>query len=184
VTQDYFGYAQSTVADAPQRFVQGSVESVWETLLEAGALGSGIGTATQGGQHLGIRVAETWQESGPSKLMVEIGIPGILGALVLALALGRFAVASVRRTQGSAAATLQLGLLAFLAANIACFTISHQIYSDLTILNMTAFLLGLGLSAPEWSAARKAVVNNQVATRPARVLRAVPSLPRASGVPE
>ncbi len=176
IKAEYYGYAQSTVGEAPQRFVEGTWSGVWETLAESGALGSGIGTATQGGQHLGIRVADTWQESGPTKLAVELGLPGLVGALALVYALARSAAVSLARASSGRRGSLPLGLFAFSIANVACFTISHQIYSDMTVLNLSAFFFGVALSAPSWAAAHQ-----QPAT-PARQAPLWASAPPATSV--
>jgi hypothetical protein len=155
ISEDYYGYAQTAVSAAPKRFVEGSWDSVWYTFLQSGWLGSGIGSATQGSHHLGIRVAETWQESGPSKLMVELGVPGLIGAALLLIAIGRSALASIRRVPPTSfIVSLQIGLFAFCAASGICFIVSHQIYSDLTVLNLSGFFFGAALSAPDWSGAR------------------------------
>jgi hypothetical protein len=155
ITEGYFGYAQTTVAAAPQRLIEGSWSSVWYTFVQSGWLGRGIGSATQGSHHLGVRVAETWQESGPSKLMVELGVPGLLGATVLALAFARSVLASARQVASvQSFLSLQIGLFAFCSASAVCFIVSHQIYSDMTVLNLSGFILGAALSAPTWAQER------------------------------
>jgi hypothetical protein len=162
ISDDYFGYAQTAVSAAPQRLVEGSWDSVWYTFLQSGWLGSGIGSATQGSHHLGIRVAQTWQESGPSKLMVELGVPGVIGATLLLVAIVRSALGASRQAGSHSVLPLQVGLLAFSTASGLCFIVSHQIYSDLTVLNLSGFLLGAALSAPHWAGVRQLTVQHSV----------------------
>jgi hypothetical protein len=174
VSADYFGYAESTIGDAPHRLLEGTWSGVWGTFEQSGALGSGIGTATQGGQHLGIHVADTWQESGPTKLAVELGAPGLLGALVLAFFMAKSAATVLGRARSRDSGSLVLALLAFTAANVVCFTISHQIYGDLTVLDLTALLFGAALAAGQSPTANRS-------TPPAA--DSAPGLSRAGGPP-
>jgi hypothetical protein len=126
-----------------------------QTLLQSGFLGRGIGSATQGGQHLGPGLEQSWQESGPSKLMVELGVPGFVCALLLAVALGRAGWAALRRIPATPLGGLQVGLSGMMIANAASFIVSHQIFGDLLIVCLTSLWLGITLSSPRWARARE-----------------------------
>ncbi len=145
ISEDYYAYALSATQEGRSRVVSSAWDQVWETVRQSGLLGAGIGVATQGAQHLGRPDVLGWQESGPSRLMVELGLPGFLGAFFLAYALARTYVR--RLAQASSAPNLSLGLVAFAAANAASFTVSHQVYGDLFISSLTSFLVGAGLSS-------------------------------------
>jgi hypothetical protein len=102
-------------------------------------------------RHLGTDVQQSWQESGPSKIAVELGLPGLLAALILGLATLRACAVAVRRTPFSAPGSqLQLGLTAVVAANAASFVVSHQIYTDMLVVHLTAVALGIALAGPQW----------------------------------
>lgn len=159
VADDYYQYAASTAADAPERLSQGVVGSVLTTLRQSGLLGRGIGSATQGGQHLGPGIEQSWQESGSSKLMAELGLPGFASALVLAVVIGRAAYRVVRKAgHAQPGAGLAAALAGITLANGAAFLVSHQVYGDLTVMALSSTCLGLLLSAPRWNAAAGDVV--------------------------
>jgi len=154
VHQNYLTYAATTTLDAPERFLSGTVGAVYWTVVQSGWLGRGIGVASQGMRHLGTNVDLGWQESGPSKLAVELGIPGMVCALLLALALARACLNAMRWVpQRTLEFKLLIGLLGIAIANASSFFVSHQIYSDLTVIGLSAFFIGAALSAPRWSRA-------------------------------
>jgi hypothetical protein len=151
VSEEYFAYASSASIDSGARILDGAWGSVWGTLYQTGFLGAGIGSASQGMRHLGTDVQQSWQESGPSKIAVELGLPGLLAALILGLATLRSCAVAVRRTPFSAPGSqLQLGLTAVVAANAASFVVSHQIYTDMLVVHLTAVALGIALAGPQW----------------------------------
>jgi hypothetical protein len=76
--------------------------------------------------------------------MVELGVPGFVLSLFLAIVLAK---ACLRRVDMlSPAPSLSLGLIAFAAANAAAFSVSHQVYGDMSIASLTAFFFGASLS--------------------------------------
>lgn len=151
VGQEYYAYAVSIATDAPRRLSEGTFGAVWFTLVESGFLGGGIGAASQGAQHLGPGGAQGWQESGAAKLMVELGVPGFVCGLFVALQLGRACLSALRRSSPQAPAHyLQVGVLGMVVANAAAFMVSHQVYGDLLIMTLAAFFVGVALSGPRW----------------------------------
>jgi hypothetical protein len=162
--RDYYGLASTMVVDAPSRFVEATWGSVWGTYLQTGLLGNGIGTASQGRQHLAVQVGPTWQESGPSKLMVEIGLPGTVCALLLASRLGRALLATTRTAAKRAMRPeLALSLVAMTAANAASFAVSHQTYSDTLVVALSAAFAGMALAS-----GRSVPAQQQIAGKPSR----------------
>jgi hypothetical protein len=154
VQSGYYTYAASTRDDASERLMETAFGAVWESFRQSGPFGRGIGSASQGTQHIGMEEARGWQESGLSKLAVELGAPGMICALVLAVAVARGCVRVIKNSpRGGTDAPLQIGLAAFLVANAASFLISHQVYGDPLVLILTAFVLGVVLSSARWSRA-------------------------------
>ena len=136
----YVHGAQSTRTELLQRFEGGAVE----TVRQFGWLGAGLGAATQGAQHLAPQGRILgWQEAGLGKLVVELGVPGVIalaffGAITVSLLLRLTAIGDV---PGSSQ-LLRAGLFAFLAANVVNFMSSAQAYSDPVLTLLTAFMVG------------------------------------------
>lgn len=150
---EYYAYAYSIASDAPRRLQEGTFGAVWWTLVQSGALGAGIGSASQGMQHLGGGVTQGWQESGVSKLVAELGVPGLVCGLLAALQLVRAGLRALRQSaQSSPAHSLVIGLGGMAVANAASFVVSHQVYGDLLVMTLSAFFVGVLLSAPRWCA--------------------------------
>ncbi len=168
---EYYAYAASIASDAPRRLQEGTFGAVWWTLVQSGALGAGIGSASQGMQHLGAGVgAQGWQESGVSKLVAELGLPGLACGLLVALQLALAGLRAVRQSAVSSPShSLVVGLGGMALANAASFVVSHQVYGDLLVMTLSAFFVGALLSAPRWCAAPLA--------QPARPARRAPVAP-------
>jgi O-antigen ligase len=115
-----------------------------ETIAQYGMLGAGLGSATQGAYHVaGAENLGGWQEGGLGKLAIELGLPGLLAAVLLAVALIKMMLAisahpDIPESSQFARATL-FGLV---IANIANFLASAQSYSDPVLTLISAFLLG------------------------------------------
>jgi hypothetical protein len=151
VGPEYYAYAASIASDAPRRLQEGTFSAVWWTLVQSGALGAGIGSASQGMQHLGGGVAQGWQESGVSKLVAELGLLGLVCGLLAAVQLVRAGLRALRLSPAdSRDHALVLGLAGMAVANAASFGVSHQVYGDLLVMTLSAFLVGVLLSAPRW----------------------------------
>lgn len=136
----YVQGTHSTRTEVFQRFEGGAVE----TIRQFGWLGAGLGAATQGAQYLAPegRVLG-WQEAGLGKLVVELGVPGVLalayfGLVSVSLLLRLTAIGDV---QGSSQ-LLRAGLFALVAANVVNFMSSAQAYSDPVLTLLTAFMAG------------------------------------------
>src|SRR5690606_3503505 len=74
--------------DAAESIQGQGFAAVAETFRQSGFLGEGLGFATPGAHNLHAARPRTWQESAPSRIMVELGVPGALGFLLVMLNLG------------------------------------------------------------------------------------------------
>jgi hypothetical protein len=149
IETSYYAYAISVQQETAGRVWTSSWGDLWQTLAQAGVLGAGLGSASQGTQHIGSAPQRSWQEGGLSKLLVELGLPGLLCALALAAALAR----ALARSLGFASAPggrLLVGVIAFCTANAASFVVSHQVYGDLLVMTLTAFFTGVALAGRRW----------------------------------
>lgn len=117
---------------------------LFDTIEQFGFMGAGLGTATQGVQHLLGNTAQVgWQEGGLGKLAIELGVPGLFAAAL-------FAYAAVRMMMRITAVrdlpeTSQIGrviLFALIVANVANFLASAQAYSDPVLALITCFWVG------------------------------------------
>lgn len=122
--------------------------SVVGTFQQSGFWGSGFGFASPGAQNIPFARPRIWQESGASRLMVELGLPGMLAFLGLTLEFFRSALRTARmqvasQNQGS---LLCISLLAFVFANFASLGISGQILADPFIASFIGISLGMQLS--------------------------------------
>jgi hypothetical protein len=165
--ESYALRGSSVFADLPKR-----VNNVgWQPLVWSvetfGWLGAGLGTGSQGTQeviekHIGNR----WgAEGGLGKVGMELGVPGLLVLLWLGRALGHHLheqltpVAKISPQH----ARMAFGLLSFLIANAATFSVATQAYSDLFILLILGWCLGFLLAMPTLAA--NAIAQTQQRTR-------------------
>lgn len=161
VHESYYVYAATLPRDVSTRLFQDSVSSVVSTFNQSGPLGRGIGTASQGTQHLGLETARGWQEGGLSKLAVELGMPGLVCAIALFVSFARHCNTALKAPSSSPPlSALKVGVLGFVVANGFSFLVSHQVYGDPLIMMMTAFMLGAVLASTSWGedAARSRLV--------------------------
>jgi hypothetical protein len=148
----YMQRSITAFADAPERFTNLGLGSIEWAFNRSGMLGKGAGTGSQGAQHFGggtVLVGGAG-EGGLGKIMVELGIPGLLltAWLGIALALYSWQILKLTREQDAETATLAYGLIAFVAANIPVFISASQVYGDPFVLLMLGWLFGLFLSMP------------------------------------
>jgi hypothetical protein len=155
--QEYADYAQTTITQGNQRLQVNVIGGVVGSVQQAGILGYGLGTATQGRYHAARRIygesgqfIKAWQEDGISRVFAEMGVFGailVLFAVVLGLKACRRALKMV--PAHNRIAELQMGLAGIIAASAASFVISHQAFSgDPCSMLFVAFLLGVMLSGP------------------------------------
>ena len=148
---------------------------MFETIQQFGIFGAGLGTATQGVRHLLGRDDNIgWQEGGLGKLTMELGVPGLIAAIVFAFVLGRFLLRiSGAPDEPETSQVIRTGLFAITAANVANFLASAQAYSDATLTLTTAFLLGCLLATARFADDRRS--EREAATVAAGTPRAVPA---------
>lgn len=144
----YVGVGSST---ATARLSSSGIRSIWTTFEQSGFFGEGMGAAATGARFGGASGIKTWQESGTSKVMVELGVMGFIAALLFSLAVFRALITLLRGMPPQAPDSLLfVGLLGILIANLASFVVSHQAFGDPFIVVLSGLLLGVALSAPRW----------------------------------
>jgi hypothetical protein len=131
------------------RIEKHSIDSVIGTYIQSGIFGEGLGTATQGAQHISASRPRTWQEGGLSRVMVETGLPGFICFIYLTIILFFTIWYKIIKNPvfyDSADFSLRAGLTAFIFANAISFIVSHQIFGDPLIICFVSILFGSILS--------------------------------------
>ena len=138
-TSVYTRGAVATRGEIGQRFEGG----VMQTFREVGYMGAGLGTATQGVHHLLGSSSIGWQEGGLGKVAMEVGLPGLLALMVMAVIVVRMLMILTRigDVPGSSQ-FIRVMLFAIVMANIAGFIASAQAYTDAVLALTTGFLMG------------------------------------------
>jgi hypothetical protein len=136
-------YAAAAVASSSE--LTGRLEGgVMETIRQFGILGAGLGTATQGVQHvLGPEKSLSWQEGGLGKLAIELGLPGLFAVALLAFT----AIRLMMRISGlpdhpSTSQIARAALFGLVIANMVNFMASAQTYSDPVLTILACFFTG------------------------------------------
>jgi len=140
------------VEEAEEQILRHGVVSVAETLRQAGFWGYGLGMGQQGVHHLQADMPRTWQESGPTKLVAELGVPGTLLFFFLIARFARTALEVLRRTAGSEDFYVSAGIMAILAANLTAGIVSAQIYGDPFVSILLGLLAGMLYAGAGWRA--------------------------------
>ena len=152
IDSEYTDYATTTVTEARERLESGLINATLKTFRQSGILGAGLGSATQGRHYVSSTEWQHgtagWQEDGISRMLVELGLPGVI---LMAVALGSLVTITLGLVRdsvpGSLAHSLQIALVGFVVANIASFMVSHQIYTgDPNAVLFVTFTLGIAWS--------------------------------------
>jgi hypothetical protein len=143
-----FTYYTEGALDASSQVERHAFESVIATFRQSGFFGSGLGVAAPGSQYLQVARPRVWQESGPSRLMVELGVPGFIAVLLLLWsALRQACVVGIQQARlGLFDVVYPLGLLSFTLVNLMSLVVSGQILADPFIASFCAITFGLVLS--------------------------------------
>lgn len=149
---EYTAYASTIVSDAPDRISTNILGGALETMQRTGLLGAGLGTGTQGRYYLNVqsgRAARGWQEDGFSRLFLELGLPGVILAMVSALCVATsFEASSKLIPRDHRLRDLQLMLVAVIIGDMASFIIAHQHFSGdpasaLLVMLLAGAVLGM-----------------------------------------
>lgn len=151
ISDGHLDYASTLLTEGGHRTNEIIAGSVFSTLRTSGVLGAGLGTTTQGRQHVMKQGApRAWQEDGGSRLFMELGVFGVVFVAFAFIAFGQAAVAAIRSIPARhPLQLLQIGVAAVVLANLASFLISHQQYSgDPAFGMMVCMLVGFVMSCP------------------------------------
>ena len=188
----YQRYAERSATvrfDVSDRFIGLGLEPVQWAIGGFGWLGGGLGVASQGAQHFGggAEVFGGAGEGGLGKITAELGVPGLVIALWFGFAALRYGwhVLVFNSQRATSVARLAYGLVAFLIANLAVFSIATQLFGDLFVLLILGMIAGFFLSTPvlaERERAERGAPRDPVPS-PRRVAVPVAGWARRSGRP-
>ncbi len=141
-------YYTETLDETGPSVQEHGYHAVLESYYDAGFFGKGMGVAAPGLLQIKVARPRVWQESGPSRVMVELGVPG---ALALMFLLGNIIYAGWQVTSrhlraDSAASPYAVGLFAFFLANAGGLVVSGQILADPFVSAFLGLSIGMVLS--------------------------------------
>lgn len=147
----YYARGLSVFGDADERFRELGLGSIKWAIDRVGLFGGGVGIAAQGTGSMGINVAGGAGEGGMGRIVVELGVPGILLVLWLLIETIKFFAKALGfvSIEDSSEARFAIGVAAFIAANIPTYIVASQVYGDLYILIFLGFLAGFIFSLPK-----------------------------------
>ena len=145
----YSERASTVFEDVPRRIMDLGVKPVSWAIEQHGWLGAGVGAGSQGTRHFGAEASGA-AEGGLGKVTVELGLPGLLLAFWLAFAAIRYvgAILRIMAAKAPRSANFAFGMVAFLLANVAAFSVATQAYADIFILLSLGWVFGFLLSLP------------------------------------
>lgn len=136
--------------DALERFEQLGIGSVRWAYDTGGIVGLGTGAGAQGTQHIAGTTIQGSAEGGLGRIMLELGVLGLLLAVVCSMAV----FGTVRRCLRDAYHStdqlykLALGAVAFVGANVPIFIGAAQVFGDPFVLIILGMNLGFVLAVP------------------------------------
>jgi hypothetical protein len=147
---NYFRFAETSQTEGYDRLSKAGIGGFIETIRQAGVMGYGLGTATQGGAQLAKHDKRTWQEDGISRFAAEFGIPGSFFVLCALYGLAGCVWKAIKSLPfDSRASAIQFDFLGLVGANAASFVVSHQAYSgDPSAIAIASLSLGYVLAIP------------------------------------
>jgi hypothetical protein len=143
---------QTVWGDLYARLVTFGSGTVKIALEASGLLGAGVGAAAQGAASLGKGAQGNFGagEGGLAKIIFELGAAGFLLVLVTIGLLGKLFIRIIGelRYAPPSYGLLNLGLVAYLIANVLNFTTASQVYGDPFVLIILGLSAGFILASP------------------------------------
>jgi hypothetical protein len=145
----YLATAESGLTAADKRITGNAVTGPLWLFGIVGPFGFGVGTKSQGTQHVAMAMDKIpLIEGGFEKVLVELGIVGTIVLLLFGASMVRLVTLAFRRVWAAQMDSTPLAALAaFLLANSMAYLVAFQVYGDPLIGFFLGFALGLVLSA-------------------------------------
>jgi len=151
---NYVARGTTVYSDVTGRFVEIGLSPIYWAYARVGLLGGGLGIGSQGaGYYSSISIAGGSGEGGLGKIMVELGLPGLLILLWLGIAGLSYVYRILRlasmQTTEPRWLVFSLGLVILLFVNVLTFSVATQLYGDMFILIMLGTIAGFLLAVPK-----------------------------------
>jgi hypothetical protein len=145
----YVARTKSVFGDIPERFSELGLAPVVWAYNRYGVLGGGLGIGSQGVQSVG-GAGEGAAEGGLGKVWLELGAPGFVVITLVVLAFMRHILGVLNYVSYNSAPLNRFacGLVSFIVANVAAFTVATQVYGDIFVLLILGTALGFLLVMP------------------------------------
>jgi len=150
---NYIARGTTVYSAATDRFVHLGINPIFWAYNRVGLFGGGLGVGSQGaGYYSSIAIAGGSSEGGLGKIMVELGLLGLIIMAWLGLNGLRYVyrilkLAAMQRDEPRWLAFV-LGLTVFLFVNVLTFSVATQLYGDMFILIMLGIIAGFLLGVP------------------------------------
>lgn len=151
---NFGNYYTDHAADTYNQLENHGFRSLVDTVRQSGFLGSGLGLAAPGSHHLQVARPKVWQESGPSRIMLELGVPGFCAmiAVVFSLIGSAWSQVKLHIQMRSSMGYYSAGIFSLFFANICSLVVSGQILADPFISSFLGISIGIVLSTARFSA--------------------------------
>ncbi len=151
---NYIARGTSVYSSASERALELGLRPINWAFNRVGFLGGGLGIASQGSHFFNVStIAGGSGEGGLGKIMVELGVPGLLVSLWLMYALARYISTSIRLSAQNFVPErlmpLMLGIAGILLVNVLTFAVATQVYGDMFILILIGLLAGFLFALPK-----------------------------------
>jgi len=149
----YIERSVSVVEDAPERLRSMALGNLVWVVRENGFFGRGAGTGAQGAQYFGggVQLVGWSAEGGLGRITAELGVPGLLVALWISIAVGlRLWRVATRLPERSPQHAIRVcGLVALVPANAVVFLTAHQVFGDPFVLIVLGLVTSSALAYPQ-----------------------------------
>jgi hypothetical protein len=150
----YVEHTENAFQEVPTRFVELGIAPVMWAYNAFGLFGAGLGAGTQGTQYFGGGSALSWStgaaEGGLGKITLELGVPGLFVIGWIAIWIFRYLwrIMKFASRHSQRMGRISFGLVSFLLANTAGFSVATQAYGDLFILLILSWITSFLLAMP------------------------------------
>jgi len=152
--QNYLARGSSVYSGASGRFFELGIDPLKWAYNRVGLFGGGLGIASQGAHFFqSSSIAGGSGEGGLGKVMVELGLPGLLIIIWLAIAFMRYILRCLNLSNQPFVQpqlmVLVLGSAVFLLVNMMTFSVATQVYGDTFILLVLGLVSGVVFALPK-----------------------------------
>jgi hypothetical protein len=177
----YAERGKSVFADLPKRVNDVGLQPLLFAVKHFGWMGAGLGTGSQGTNSIAEEhnISRWAAEGGLGKVGMELGVPGVLLSVWLIVALAkhlRRQLAAIGKVSPPHS-RMAYGMVSFLVANAATFSVATQAYSDLFVLLILGCCLGFLLAMPVLATQGDRINKPVNRLKPSRGMRQLGAMP-------